>query len=306
MSRDTSYMDLLPAESTSILARLEFLARGKKEGSISGRHRSPKKGFSVEFAEHREYAPGDDLRNLDWRVYGKSDRYYIKQYVEETNLRATIVLDASGSMAYRGEHASEVNSRRVSKFEQGRYLAAALAHLFVRQQDAAGLVTFDTEIRAYHRAAAKHSQTHQILTELHNTNPRGETDLAPILHEVAERIPQRGLVILISDLFDSPDEILEALHHFRYRNHELVIFHIMAEEELTFPFKKFSHFRDLEQPKNRIRIEPDTIRAAYLEKLRAFVDQIEIGCGKLQADYIPLNTKLKFEQVLSHYLAQRK
>ena len=306
MSRDTSYMELLPEESTAILTRLEFLARSKKQGSINGRHSSPKKGFSVEFAEHRQYTPGDDLRTLDWRVYGKADRYYIKQYVEETNLRATIVLDASGSMAYRGGEASKVNGRRVSKFEQGCYLAAALAHLLIRQQDGAGLVTFDTDIRAYHRAAAKQSQTHQILTELHATRPGGETDLAPILHEVAERIPRRGLVILISDLFDQPDEILEALHHFHYRNHELIVFHTMAEEELTFPFKKFSHFRDLERRSHRIRIEPDTIRATYLEKIRTFIDQIEGGCGKLQADYIPLNTKQKFEDVLSNYLPQRK
>ena len=299
-------MDLLPEDSTATLTRLEFLARGKKEGSISGRHRSPKKGFSVEFAEHRQYAPGDDLRNLDWRVYGKADRYYIKQYVEETNLRATIVLDASGSMAYRGEEANKVNGSRVSKFEQGRYLAAALAHLFLRQQDASGLVTFDTKIRAYHRATAKQSQTHQILSALQRAGPGGETDLAPILHEVAERLPQRGLVILISDLFDEPDEILEALHHFHYRHHELVLFHTMAEEELTFPFKKFSHFRDLENRSHRIAIEPDTIRATYLEKIRNFIDQIESGCSKLQADYIPLNTKQKFEEVLSNYLGQRR
>ena len=126
------------------------------------------------------------------------------------------------------------------------------------------------------------------------------------MHEVAERIPQRGLVILISDLFDDPDDILEALHHFHHRNHELIIFHTMAEEELTFPFKKFSHFRDLEKRNQRVRVEPDTIRATYLAKIRAFIDQIETGCGKLQADYIPLNTKQKFEEVLSSYLSQRK
>jgi uncharacterized protein (DUF58 family) len=306
MPPDTSYMDLLPEESTASLARLEFLARGKKHGSISGRHSSPKKGFSVEFAEHRQYSPGDDLRNLDWRAYGKSDRHYIKQYVEETNLRATIVLDASGSMAYRGDLASSVNGSPVSKFDQARYLAAALSHLLVRQQDAAGLVTFDTKIRTYQRAAAKQSQTHQILTELHKTEPGGETDLAPILHEVAERIPQRGLVILISDLFDDPAKILEALHHFRYRHHELILFHTMAEEELTFPFKKFSGFKDLERNGAPIRVEPDTIRATYLENIRTFIDQIESGCGKLQADYVPLNTKQRFDQVLSKYLSKRK
>ena len=136
---DTSYMDLLPEESNATLSRLEFISRSKKEGGITGRHSSPKKGFSIEFAEHRQYTPGDDLRDLDWRAYGKSDRYYIKQYAEETNLRATIVLDASASMAYRGEQASEVNGKRVSKFDQARYLAAAISHLLIRQQDAAGL-----------------------------------------------------------------------------------------------------------------------------------------------------------------------
>ena len=299
-------MDLLPEESTASLARVEFVARGKKVGTISGRHHSPKKGFSVEFAEHRQYTPGDDPRDLDWRVYGKADRYYVKQYVEETNLRATIVVDCSGSMAYRGELAASVGGNQVSKFEQARYLAAALAHILIRQQDAAGLVTFDSEIRSYHRAAARQSQTHQILAELHATAPGGETDLAPVLHEIAERIPQRGLVILISDLFDEPDEILEALHHFSYRNHELVIFHTMAEEELSFPFKKFSHFRDLESPQQRLRIDPDTIRATYLEKVRTFIDQIEGACGKLHADYIPLSTGFAFEQVLSDYLARRR
>ncbi|MFT5106923.1 MAG: hypothetical protein ACI9UA_002549 [Pseudoalteromonas tetraodonis] len=306
MPDQPSYMALLPEEATASLARLEFLARGKKLGGINGRHNSPKKGTSVEFAEHRQYTQGDDLRNLDWRAYGKSDRYYIKQYAEETNLRATIVLDASGSMAYRGDLASKVNGNPVSKFEQGRYLAAALAHLFSRQQDATGLVTFDTKIISYHRAAARQSQTHQILTELYKTEPSGETALAPILHEVAERIPQRGLVILISDLFDDPAEILEALHHFRYRNHELVIFHTMAEEELSFPFKKFSKFSNLENRNQRIRVEPETIRATYLEKIRAFIEQISSGCGKLHADYVPLNTKQNYEQVISNYLSQRR
>jgi uncharacterized protein (DUF58 family) len=299
-------MELLPEESTARLARLEFLSRGRREGSISGRHSSPKKGSSVEFAEHRHYTPGDDPRNLDWRVYGKADRYYVKQYVEETNLRATIVVDASGSMAYRGGCASQVNGAQVSKFDQARYLAAALSHILIRQQDAAGLVTFDTQIRAYHRAAARQSQIHQILGELHTTEPGGETDLAPILHEVAERIPPRGLVILLSDLFDEPGEILEALHHFRYRGHELIIFHTMADEELTFPFKKFSHFHDLERDGRRLRIDPESIRATYLDKVRAFIKQIESACGKLQADYIPVNTKVPYEQLLSNYLARRR
>ncbi len=299
------YMRLLPGETASMVTRLEFLARGKMQGLMSGRHTSPNKGFSVIFAEHRPYAPGDDIKDIDWRVLGKSDRYYIKQYIEETNLRTTILFDASGSMGYRGDLASSVEGKKVSKFEFAQYLSAALAYLMVRQQDAVGLVTFDSSIKKFIKAASRPSQVRVLLEELHGTAPGGDTALAATLHEVAERIPSRGLVVLVSDLFDDPDRIVEALHHFKFKNHEIVVFHVMAEEELTFPFREFNQFKDLENDDHRLKIDPRAVRAAYLEKVRDFVQKIETGCGQMRADYVPVSTKQDYAKVLIDYLARR-
>lgn len=276
------------------------------QGTMSGRHTSPNKGFSVIFAEHRQYTPGDDIRDLDWRVLGKSDRYYIKQYIEETNLRTTIVLDCSGSMNYRGELAAPVAGQKVSKFEFARYLAAGLSYLMVKQQDAVGMVTFDTRIRQFIKAASRPSQVRRILEELERTAPGGDTALASTLHEVADRIPRRGLVIIISDLFDDPDKVVEALHHFAFNQHEVVVFQIMAEEELTFPFRHFNDFRDLEVAGRRLKIDPRSVRAAYLDKVRAHLQKIERGCGQLQADYVPLSTKQPYTKALTDYLGRRE
>ena len=305
-SGNAEFTTLLPTEITSALGRLEFLARTAKEGSITGRHVSPHKGFSVEFAEHRPYVAGDDLRNLDWRVYGKSDRYYIKQYIEETNMRVSLLVDASGSMNYVGDHATELNGARLSKFAYARHLAAALSYLFIRQQDAVGLVTFETEVRRYLRAVAKPSQLKTILGELAETQPADDTAVAGVFHDIAERIHRRGLVIILSDLFDDAEAIKKALHHFRYKNHEIVVFHLMAEEELTFPFTKFDEFQSLEIANMSLQIDPQTIRAQYLERVRKFVRDIETGCGQMGADYIPVNTKAPVTETLLNYFAQRK
>jgi uncharacterized protein (DUF58 family) len=299
------YMRLLPEETASVVTKLELLARRKMQGTMSGRHTSPNKGFSVIFAEHRPYAAGDDIRDLDWRVLGKSDRYYIKQYTEETNLRTTLVLDCSGSMRFRGDVAAPVAGRRPSKFEFARFLAAGLAYLLVRQQDAVGLVTFDTAIRRFIKAASRPSQVRRLLEELHGTEAGGETALAATLHEVADRIPRRGLVILISDLFDDPDKLVRALHHFAFNQHEIVVVQIMAEEELTFPFRQFNEFRDLESGGQRLKIDPRSVRAAYLENVRSHLQKIERGCGQLKADYIPLSTKQPYTKALLDYLARR-
>jgi len=303
---NAGFTTLLPAEITSALGRLEFLARTAKEGSVTGRHVSPHKGFSVEFAEHRPYVAGDDLRNLDWRVYGKSDRYYIKQYIEETNMRVSLLVDASGSMNYVGDHATELNGAPLSKFSYARHLAAALSYLFIRQQDAVGLVTFDTEVRRYLRAAAKPSQLKTILEELVDTRPADDTAVAAVFHDIAERIHRRGLVIILSDLFDDAAAIKKALHHFRYKNHEIVVFHLMAEEELTFPFTKFDEFQSLEIANMSLQIDPQTIRAQYLERVRKFVSDIEVGCGQMGADYVPVNTKAPVTETLLNYFAHRK
>ena len=274
-----------------IMRRLEWLARKRMQGTLTGRHTSPDKGFSVEFAEHREYTPGDDPRNLDWRVMAKSDRNVIKQYIEETNLRVTIAVDTSGSMAFEGDKAAEVDGEPMSKFSCARYLAAALSYLFIKQGDAAGLVTFDSEVRSYLRAGSRPSHLRRIVETLHQAETGEDTKVGNVLHEVAERIHKRGLVILISDFFDEPQDIIESLHHFDFRQHELVLLHVLAEEELTFPFKNFQRFRDLEGVESMLRIDPQAVRAAYLEKVRNFIKQMETASGKLQADYVPINTK---------------
>ncbi len=305
MIPETSYMRLLPDGIAGTLSRLELLARAKKQGAMSGRHTSPNKGFSVVFAEHRQYMPGDDIRDIDWRVFAKSDKYYIKQYIEETNLRATIVLDCSGSMKYRGEQSALVEGKKVSKFEYAQYLAAALAYLMIKQQDAVGLVTFDDKIQSYVKAASRPSQVRLVLSELDKAEPGKDTRLASTLHEVAERIPSRGLVVILSDCFESAAQIVESFHHFKFRNHELVLFHIMAEEELTFPFSASQEFKDLELSGQRIKVDPRTIRAAYLQRVKEHVAVIEKACGQMQADYVPLTTKTPYSRALSDFVARR-
>jgi len=298
-------MKLLDPDALNKIGRLELLARGVVEGFVSGRHKSPYKGFSVEFAEHREYVPGDDIRDLDWRVYGRSDRYYIKQYMEETNLRSVILLDASGSMQYAGRLGAKHGGRVLSKFEYGQYLAASLAHLMINQQDAAGLVTFDTQIRRYIPPRSRVTHLRAVLEELAATETGGETRVTDIFHSIAEQVRRRALVIIISDLFDDVDEVLKALHHFRYRRHEVLLLHVMAEEELTFPFDRWSQFRDLERPGHRVHLDPLALRREYLARVREFVRRLEIGCGQMNVDYVQLSTKNSFDLALAHYLAQR-
>lgn len=298
-------MRLLPEDTMGILRRLEWQARRRMQGTLTGRHTSPDKGVSIEFAEHRPYAPGDDPRTLDWRVIARSDRHVVRQYIEETNLRATIAVDVSGSMAYRGDQASALNGTPLSKFDYAIHLAAALAYLFVKQGDAAGVVTFDRRVLAFRRAASRPSQVRRILDVLHAAKPGADTDAAAVLHDVAERIPKRGLVVLISDLFDQPARIVEALHHFDFRQHELVIFHVLAEEELSFPFRGYQQFRDLEKTAPLLRIDPATVRAAYLARVREFLHTLESACGRLRADYVQANTRLPLRQTLLAYLGRR-
>lgn len=306
MSAVPDYMRLLPPETLARLGRANLIARGMVEGAIAGRHKSPYKGISVEFAEHRPYTRGDDLRNLDWRIYGKIDRYYVKQYIEETNLRATLVVDASGSMRYAGEAAAEIDGRPASKFTYVQRLAAALTYILVGQQDAVGLATFDSQIRTFLPARSRSSQLRVILEELHRAQPGNETSLAAVLHEVAERIPRRGLVIVLSDLFDATEPMLQALHHFCYRKHEVLLLHVMADEEITFPFDQWAEFCSLETPGEQAQLDPQSIRATYLARVREFIHQIEVACGQMRIDYVPMCTKTPHADALAEYLAHRR
>ena len=222
-------------------------------------------------------------------------------------MRVTILVDASGSMAYRGDEATGLgNNPSLNKLEYAKHLAAALSYLFIRQQDAVGLVTFDEKIRKFIRPAAKPSQVRKILEELSVTEAGADTRCAETFHEIADRIPARGLVIVISDLFDDAEAIKKALHHFQYKRHELLLFHLMAEEELTFPFKKFDHFKCLEIDGRRVDIDPATIRASYLERVSAHLKAIELACGQMGADYVQVNTKASVNETLFSYFSNRK
>jgi len=304
--RQPDYMRLLTPEAIESLSKLQLLARGVVEGLVAGSHKSPYKGFSSEFVEHRQYVAGDDVRDLDWRVYGKSDRYYVKQYEEETNLRATILLDASGSMRYAGDAAEQPDGNSLSKFSYAQFLAASLAYLLAHQQDAVGLVTMDHRIRRHIPARGRPGHLHVLLEQIHATTPGEESKLAPILHDIAESIHRRGLVIIISDFFDNIQEILNALHHFRYRKHEVIVMHIMADEELSFPFEGWSDFRDLEIMGRNFELDPRSVRAGYLNGVRDFIAALEGGCGRMQADYVQFNTRQPYVGALSNYLSRRQ
>ena len=257
--------------------RLELLARLVVEGVMSGLHKSPFKGFSVEFAEHRQYGPGDEIRHIDWRAFGKTDRYYVKEYEEETNLKAYLVVDTSGSMGYAG--------RTVSKFEYARQLAAGLAYLMISQRDAVGLITFDSAVRSMIPALSAPSHFSILCKVLSDARVGGETPLSGILHALAERIRRRGLVIIMSDGFDKLDDLANALRHLRHRRHEVLFFHVLAPEEEEFPFRRPARFRNLERQEQRLLVDPAAMRKAYLENFNAFcaglVERIAGDGGRL-------------------------
>jgi uncharacterized protein (DUF58 family) len=268
------------------------------EGYVSGVHRSPYHGFSIEFAEHREYVPGDDLRYLDWKVFGRTDKYHLKQFEEETNLVAYLLLDTSESMRYRSPAAEW------SKLEYARTAAAALAYLILHQQDSAGLVTFDDEIRASVRALSNPSHIKQLLQVMEQSQPRRKTATGPIFHELAERLKKRGIVVVLSDLFDDVPAMLAGLAHLRHRRHEVIVLHVLDPAELDFPFQQPTLFQGLEQLPQAM-VEPRALRAAYLEEFGKFLRAVKMGCRMHRIDYVLLRTDQSLEVVLSSYLAAR-
>ncbi len=280
------------------LAHLDVRARLVVEGFIAGMHRSPFHGFSVEFAEHRPYMPGDPLKNLDWKVLAKSDRYLVKQYTEETNLRAHLLVDLSGSMGFRSERAS------LSKLEYARSLAAALAYLMIGQQDAVGALLFAEQPLQYVPPRSVRSHLDVVLKCLSAGEPAGRTRLAPVLHELAERIKRRGLVVLLSDLLDKPADVLSGLQHFRHRRHEVIVFHILDPDEIEFPYTDASTFVDLETGA-QLTTEPWEIAARYRQQLEAWRNQYARACREQRVDYVPLDTRTPFDRALLAYLEKR-
>ncbi len=279
--------------------RFDLKAKFVMEGFLAGLHSSPFKGFSVEFSEHRKYVPGDDIRMVDWKVWSRTNRYYVKQYEAETNMTAHLLMDVSASMGYSGKKDG------ITKLEYATYLAGAMAYLMVNQQDPIGLVTFDNEILDYIRPKSKQSHLLSILRVLSNIKPQETTGLAPCLHRIAEMIPHRGLVILFSDLLTAEEEVFEAFSHLRYRGHDVIVFHILDEAEAYFPFDQLTSFEDLEGVEKTVVTDPKAIRDQYLTELKKFVERYKMECVKRKIDFVSIDTGTRFDKALLAYLTRR-
>jgi uncharacterized protein (DUF58 family) len=278
------------------IGSLELIAREVVEGLRVGMHRSPLRGFSTEFAHHRPYVPGDEIRHVDWRVYGRTERYYVKLYEAETNFDANLLLDASSSMRY--------GSGTVTKLEYAKYMAASLAYLIIDQRDSVGLAVFDSELRSYVAPSSTKGVIRNIDDELQSSEDQPRTDIARQLHEFAARIPRRGFVMLFSDLFDHVEEFVKGLDHLRFRGHNVTVFHVLDPYELEFPFTGTWRFLGLEN-EPEITTQPKRIRAAYLDELRKFVTEIRTACERSQVDYVLVDTSRPLDEVLSAYLIKR-
>jgi uncharacterized protein (DUF58 family) len=292
-------VSLLDPRALAAVSRMELISKQVMDGYVQGMHRSPHIGFALDFAQHRQYVPGDDIKRIDWRVYAKADRYYIKQYEVTTNLKAHLVVDASGSMGYKGP------ADAMSKFRYAQFVATCLAYLVLHQQDSVGLVTFDSKIREFIPARSASPHLFTIAKTLDATQPGGESGISEILHDVAERLGHRQMVILVSDLFDDAEKLLEAFHHLRHKRHEVIILQIMAEDELTFPFRKFSLFESMEIGTQKVRLDPVSVRATYLENLARHMKAIRDGCNALRISHHLLKTSESVEKALTAYLALR-
>ena len=280
------------------LGRFNLVAKTVVEGMISGLHRSPYHGFSVEFAEHRKYVPGDPIRDVDWKALAKTDRYYVKLYEEETNLKAFILIDTSASMSYRS------SEEALSKLDYACYLGASLAYLMVRQADSVGLVTFDQDIDLFMPAGSTPSHLNAMLEKLEEVKPGKRTDMASTFHNLAEHIKRRGLIIVISDLFDDPKEVMRGLSHFRQKRHEVLVFHVFDKAELDFPFRALADFVDMET-NERIQVDPKYVREEYVRLVNEFVDQYRKDCSEMKIEYVATHTGVPYDTMLTEYLGKR-
>lgn len=278
------------------IQNLELLARSVVEGFVSGLHRSPYLGFSVDFAEYRQYMPGDDLRRIDWNVYSRSDKLYIKLYEGETNTRVLILLDVSGSMNY--------GSGEVKKIDYARILAAVLTYFSYQQRDGVGLLTFDTEVRAHIPASRRSGQLINILKTIENIVPSQTTEFKKPLRYLAELLKRRGIIVLISDLYDEPENIIAGLKALRSKGNDIVVFHIMDDFELNFPFQEAAQFEDIET-KRKMHVIPDHLRTKYLEILEDHMSKIRKELSGSRIDYVLMNTSKPLDLGLFTYLAAR-
>ena len=290
------YQKYLEPAVLNKIGNLELKARLIVEGYISGLHKSPYHGFSVEFSQHREYVPGDDIRYIDWKVYGKSDRYYIKQYEEETNLMSYFLLDSSASMHYK--------SGAMSKYEYGCHIVAALAYLILQQQDAVSLCLFDKRIKTLLPPSSNPAYLKDIAYALDSTKPSEKTNMETVLFEISKRLHKRGLIVIVSDLFDNIENILAGLRHFRYRKYDVIVLNVLDDDEIHFPLKKMTLFDGLED-KIKILANPASLKNAYLDEFNSFIKKLKTGCVANKIDYAQIPTSQPLDVALSAYLTNR-
>ena len=294
---------MLEPEMVSRLGTLDFVARTLVEGFLVGLHRSPYHGFSVEFAEYRQYLPGESTQNIDWRVYAKTDRHYVKVFHEETNLHARLLLDVSASMDTAGsERASEGG---ITKLRYGKLLAAALGYMLIKQNDAVALATFDTELRTVIPPRSSSRQLHHLLTVLHQARAGERTDVGRVLDRMAEMTWRRGLIVIISDLIDDPERVLQGLKHFRHRQHEVLVFHVLDPREIDLEIGREAEFVDPEGELDSIRTQPWHLRESYREQIDHWRSRLARECGQHSIDYVPLSTATPFDVALLAYLNKR-
>jgi uncharacterized protein (DUF58 family) len=292
------YRKYLDPKTLAKIAALDLRARLVVEGFVSGMHRSPYRGYAVEFAEHREYTQGDDTRHLDWKVFGRTDRYYIKEYEEETNLACYLVVDCSESMKFRSD------PEGLTKHEYGIAVAASLAYLALQQQDSVGLAAFDEQVTRFVRPANQPAQWKTIVRVLEEAGGMRKTSIRSVLDDLAERIHRRALIVLISDLLDRPKEILAGLRRLRYRRNEIIVLNVLDHAELEFPVRGPTLFKGLEA-QGRLLAEPNALRRRYLAEVRAFIQTLRRGCRDLRVDYEVFDTSKPLDVMLSSYLATR-
>ncbi len=297
----SAYAKYFQPEVLSRISRLELRARNVVEGFVSGMHKSPYKGFSVQFANHRAYVPGDDIRHLDWRVYAKADRFFIKEYEEETNMRVHLVLDCSRSMAYP-EHPG---TGRMTKWDYAATVAASLAHLLVHQQDAVGLTLFDSAIRSQLPVSTNRASLLNLVQTVESNPPARETEVKMLFQQLASRIPRRGMVVILSDLLTDAEDIVKGLQRFRFGRHDVLVLHILDHDELEFPFADRTLFEGMEQVGLEVLTDPQSLRASYLEALHRFISRIRKSCLDQRVDYALISTAESLDNALTVFLGSR-